>query len=363
MRVLVLHWGRLGAGPRLTARFAEALARLEDTVVYASVEVNADTHPKLDAAHLYLVRTYSTRRQLVTGLPRLLRLALRTRRDIQQEHIDVVFSPMLSIWQSLAIWLIVPRATRFVPIIHDPIEHPGEQHLLIAACRKFELSRADAVCALSDHSATRLKSQLKPHLNTIVIQHPADSISGAQPREFPHGTIIAGFVGRLVEYKGVDVFVDCLQLLQSHQGQPIAGLVAGNGAVDPALRTRSAGFITWDVRWVPESELADVVRRMDLVILPYREASQSGVMPLAASLGVPVVCTPVGGLVEQAAVCGNTLVADAVDAGSVAEAIDRLLADPSTYNELSRRGLENAATQMSWDTAASALAKAFRSIS
>ena len=48
-----------------------------------------------------------------------------------------------------------------------------------------------------------------------------------------------------------------------------------------------------------DEEVAKLLSSVDLIILPYIEASQSGVIPLAFALGKPVVVTNVGGLKEQ----------------------------------------------------------------
>ena len=68
-----------------------------------------------------------------------------------------------------------------------------------------------------------------------------------------------------------------------------------------------------------------------LMVLPYREASQSGVMALAEAAGVPVVGTPTGALVEQIAPGVNGLIADAVDGKALAYSIRRFLDDPGLY--------------------------------
>jgi len=52
-------------------------------------------------------------------------------------------------------------------------------------------------------------------------------------------------------------------------------------------------------RWVPEAELADLLAWSDALVLPYREASQSGVAAAALAAGRPVIATRVGGLREQ----------------------------------------------------------------
>jgi glycosyltransferase involved in cell wall biosynthesis len=89
--------------------------------------------------------------------------------------------------------------------------------------------------------------------------------------------------------------------------------------------------VTVDNRYIPEEELPGILERSDLVVLPYREASQSGVMMLAEAAGLPVVGTPTGALVEQIVPGVNGLIADAVDGRALANSIGRFLDDPGLY--------------------------------
>ena len=57
--------------------------------------------------------------------------------------------------------------------------------------------------------------------------------------------------------------------------------------------------VTVENRWVPEGEIGALFAWADVLVLPYREASQSGVAPAAIAAGRFVVSTRVGGLVEQ----------------------------------------------------------------
>ena len=62
---------------------------------------------------------------------------------------------------------------------------------------------------------------------------------------------------------------------------------------------RALPGVTVENRWVPEDEIGTLIAWSDVLVLPYREASRSGVVPAAIAAGRFVVSTRVGGLVEQ----------------------------------------------------------------
>jgi len=108
-----------------------------------------------------------------------------------------------------------------------------------------------------------------------------------------------------------------------------------------------------------ESRLAKLLRSHDVLVLPYREASQSGMLLLAAAAGIPVICTRVGGLPEQ-------LPEEAVlwiepDAASLAEALERLASD-SALAETLRNRMREAGQALSWDPFQRELAALFREL-
>ena len=98
-----------------------------------------------------------------------------------------------------------------------------------------------------------------------------------------------------------------IDLLQAAAGAPgWHVLVAGedHGALAPAAaQLRSLGArVTLREGFASDDDLSQFFAAADVVALPYRQASQSGVLHLAYGFGRPVIAYPVGGLVEAVGV-------------------------------------------------------------
>jgi glycosyltransferase involved in cell wall biosynthesis len=78
--------------------------------------------------------------------------------------------------------------------------------------------------------------------------------------------------------------------------------------------------------YVPNEEVAPLFELSDLVVLPYRAASQSGVIPLAATFRKPVVATATGGL--AGALAGAGMVVPPDDPDALGAAVVRALQEP-----------------------------------
>jgi glycosyltransferase involved in cell wall biosynthesis len=79
-----------------------------------------------------------------------------------------------------------------------------------------------------------------------------------------------------------------------------------------------------------------------LVVLPYRDASQSGIVPLAFSNGRPVIVTGVGALAEAVDDEVDGIVVETPSAAAIAEAIVKALAEPGLLERLAANALVTA---------------------
>jgi glycosyltransferase involved in cell wall biosynthesis len=358
--VLVTHWGKTGGGPRFTAELTRALASRCVGIVLqhnADAEVAADLATAAEVTET--VRTYGRSRvSVLASLWRLPVNAWRTHRLVRRHGVTCVVSAMEGPFQSLAVPLVLPRRVRYVTIVHDASEHPGDGHPVKRLGRRNELARADAVVTLSTDVTRRLVEEGRVVAErAVTLFHPAFGTAG-RPRPVPGRGARIGFLGRLVAYKGLDLFVEVARAV--HRARPDLRFEVWGDGPERGVRSRdTSGDVGWHLGWIPEAEMDRRVRELDLVVLPYVEASQSGVAALAAAAGVPCVVTPVGGLVEQVRGRGGA-VADDVSAAAVADTVLRVLGDPAEYQRLSTEGVRSARGDRSWDVFATRLLEVAR---
>lgn len=115
--------------------------------------------------------------------------------------------------------------------------------------------------------------------------------------------IIVLFFGLVRPYKGLDILIDALNLMNLDNTR-IKPLIVGEFYVDPQsiLNKIKPGHLPhYEIinRYVPDEEAAMYLLASDLMVLPYRSASQSGVLSNALNYSLPVVVTDLAGLTEQ----------------------------------------------------------------
>jgi glycosyltransferase involved in cell wall biosynthesis len=101
-------------------------------------------------------------------------------------------------------------------------------------------------------------------------------------------------------------------------------------------------------RLLSEQEVAQLLASATVVVLPYTDATQSGVLAAAYALGTPVVATTVGSFPEFVRDGVSGLLVPPNDPEALAGAIRRVLLDPVLRDRLSRGADKLARTVLSW---------------
>jgi glycosyltransferase involved in cell wall biosynthesis len=133
--------------------------------------------------------------------------------------------------------------------------------------------------------------------------------------------------------------------------------IAGRPMMDLApLRAMGGDGVRWVPRFVSDGELATLLERADVVVLPYARTQrfdQSGVLATALAFGKAVVLTDVGGFSEVAATGAARLVAPG-DPSALGAALTALVTDPPERERLGAAALAAARGPYSWEAAARA---------
>jgi glycosyltransferase involved in cell wall biosynthesis len=360
MRILLWYWGRKGAGGQITLSLARALAARPDVKVALSVSAQADLIEDVRRLGLPIdaVPTYSGAVGFALGCLRVPGLARRLRRQAQAFGADAIVSVMTHLWTPLVAPGLARAGLAFVPIVHDAEPHPGDPAFLWGPRFRREIGAARCAIALSDSVAAAVGARF-PRLpvrrltlgSPLQVAPPAGPRPGARTAE-----VRFAMLGRLRPYKGLDLLRDAWRLLQaSHPDARL--LVAGEGDLGrlaPGLSALPGVEVT--MRWLSEEELPRLIAASDVVVLPYTEASQSGVAPIAHAMGVPVVVTPVGGLGEQVRDGIDGLVAQDMSPEALAEAL-AAMCDPARRALLAAGALDSGRRLRDWDAIAEGLVR------
>jgi glycosyltransferase involved in cell wall biosynthesis len=177
--------------------------------------------------------------------------------------------------------------------------------------------------------------------------------------------VVALLFGQLRPDKGIGDLAAAAALVPGVHvvvaGEEVGGLA---GAAVALADPRLAGRVSVRKGFLELPEVAELFAAADVAVVPYRVASQSGVLLLAYGFARPVVAYPVGGLAE-AVVDGETgWLCARPDAGALADALRAVVA--AGPDERARRGAAGrrlAAERWSWEAIARATAAVYDALS
>jgi glycosyltransferase involved in cell wall biosynthesis len=199
------------------------------------------------------------------------------------------------------------RHTKVISIVDNMIPH--EKRLGDTLFTKYFASSIDGFVTMSEKVKNDVK--LFSHKPTLVSPHPIfDHFGSAIPTLQARTQLGLGendkiilFFGYIRKYKGLDLLIQAMKDIRIQQLE-IRLLVVGEfyDAAQPYMDLVNSlalqNDITFYDQFVPDQEVTNYVSAADFIIQPYKNATQSGVTPLAYHFSKPMLVTNVGGLAD-----------------------------------------------------------------
>lgn len=257
-------------------------------------------------------------------------------------------------------WLPLPRLdARLLAVVrprvftmHPRLPVPGSRR---GRALRGLLGRMDAVVVHTEHGRRRLAGEFGvaperleviphgalEHLARLPVEKPlAPELDGAE------GPIALAF-GLIRPYKGTEVLLDAFARIEGAElwivGRPMMAMERLH-----ELARRAPGRVRFLERFVEDAEIPALMRRADLVVLPYLEVEQSGVLYTALAFGRPLVLSDVGGFPEVARHGAARLVPSG-DPDALAGVLSELLSDAAERERLAQAALAASRGPYSWD--------------
>ena len=167
------------------------------------------------------------------------------------------------------------------------------------------------------------------------------------------------FFGRITPYKGLEYLIAAFREI-AHKRNDYRLLIAGrpdrcdqywSQIMDGLREDEELGQVLLRADFIPDDEVELYFKAADVLVLPYRDIYQSGVLFLAHSFGLPVLAADVGSLRDDIIEGETGFVFRAEDAADLARAIERYFAS-DLYSKLNQRRPQiraYAAERHSWD--------------
>jgi glycosyltransferase involved in cell wall biosynthesis len=291
---------------------------------------------------------------------------LKLARQIAGHHADVIHAQEAGSWTVAVAALLSWRLRqRFVLTVHDPEPHAGHDEgararnsLAIEWLRRY----ADAILVHGPSMVPNIE-RLEPRKAGRVFTVNHGVLGEFTQWDDANDSNSFLFFGRVETYKGLEVLLDAADLLN---GQGVGFRIRIAGAGDDLERHRSriaaATNITLEEGFVPSTEVPTLFAEATAVVVPYLEASQSGVLAHAFAAHKPIIVTSVGAFPDIVQDEVNGLLVPPRDAAALAEAMKRITNDAGLRAKLIAGAARAADGELSWRRIATETSEIYRRI-
>ncbi|GIU68969.1 MAG: hypothetical protein KatS3mg002_0205 [Candidatus Woesearchaeota archaeon] len=234
------------------------------------------------------------------------------------------------------------KARKKVVTINDPELHSGESGIimsfLLRKITRFLLKNADEIIVLGKkQEKTIRKLGYKQRVIVSRIGH-YDFFQKNIKKNYPQEKNTILFFGRIKEYKGLRYLLEAIKFVRK-RGILLKLIIAGEGDISSykTLMDELKEYLELHIGYVPDEKVAELFQRCTFVVMPYTDATQTGVVQVAYSFKKPVIATNVGSLPEVVIDNKTGIIVPSRNSKALAEAIIKMLNNPK---DTMKKGLE-----------------------
>lgn len=229
---------------------------------------------------------------------------------------------------------------KLILTVHDPIPHSSGNYKMDNVNRKFSLKYIRYYLLLN-------KTQVPDFIKYYNLNEKKVSIFNSILSCYSYlrmyslnvskTTPYVLYFGNIRSYKGVDYLLRAM--VKVHEKCPdLMLVVAGSGKFYFDIEQfKKLDYIDIRNRFIPDNELAELIKGCEFVVVPYIDATQSGVIMSAYAFDKPCVVTNVGGLPEMVDNGNLGIIVQPKDEGQLADAIKKLHDSPDLLCQYSLR--------------------------
>ena len=233
--------------------------------------------------------------------------------------------------------------------LHDVESHAGANHLFTNnLLNKVNMNLSKRIFVHGENLKKILLTKGYSEMDISVIKHGDYSFLTNYMKNIDEdGSVL--FFGRILDYKGLPYLIKSVPLIKA-QIPDINVIIAGMGDFNKYkdLIEFPENFEIINM-FIPDDRIPEFFQRAGVVVLPYIEGSQTGIIPIAYSFKKPVVATNVGSIPEVVEDGVTGYIVPPRDHEKLADAIIKILKNDSFRKQLGENAYAKMKRELSWD--------------
>lgn len=355
MKILIITLNTKGGMVHYISQLSNALVKNNDVYVIAQKGIKTEYFDK--SVNILEFDTGNTIKNFIINTI-LIHKMLNFLNAIQKIDPDIIHLQDGQLW----IGLFLPFLSRYklVSTIHDVTPHVGTRFIDQEISRKIHIKFSDALVVHGQNAKEILAKESNKDI--FVIPHGDYSFFTRKSTvEYVEEPFTILFFGRIEAYKGLTYLIQAVPLI-SDKIPNVKVIIAGSGDfVEKEIIEKSPYFEIHNY-FIADEEVGEYFQRASIVVLPYIECTQTGVVPIAYAFKKPVVVTNVGSIPEVVDEGITGYVVPPKDPKSLATAILKMLKNDPLRKQMGENAYQKMKTELSWNVVAEETCKIYNKV-
>lgn len=290
------------------------------------------------------------------------RLRLKKSYDIIHAHHPIAALVMKRLYPDTPVMMTIHSSFERELVLNGKIEENSPAHRFLTSIYGELEAKLDRLLTVSESFRTYLSPYMK---DTSVIKVIPNGFDEKRFKPIAHENAVPQFITvcRLVPAKGLDVLLHaCAEL--KRRGHPFVLHIIGDGPIREELEQLAVELDLYDdiIFYGYMLHPEEFMPFFDVFVLPSRAEAFGSVFAEAALCWLALVGTNVGGIAEQIEDGVNGLLVPPEDSPALADALEKLVTDPTYRYNLARAGWDKAKKVYSLQRVISQLKKVYLSL-
>jgi glycosyltransferase involved in cell wall biosynthesis len=356
LKILQITLNTNGGMIHYVSQLSNALALNNDVSVI--VPIGAETELFNSSVKIIPLHTGNIKKNFVVNTLIVTRL-IKFYKTIRNIHPDIIHLQSCDLW--ICLFLPILKNYKIVTTIHDVEPHIGSRQIDQKIARDAHIEFSDCIIVHGNKAKSVLEKKVK-NKKIFSIPHGDYSfftkITKDDYRE-EEGIIL--FFGRIVEYKGLKYLIQAApKIADSIKNMKI--VIAGSGSLDEYKEIKNSPYFEIHNYFIHNEDVGKYFQRASVVVLPYIEGTQTGIIPIAYAFKKPVVATCVGSIPEIVDNGITGYIVPPKDPNSLAETIIKILSNKNLRKQMGENAYKKMNTELSWNAIAEKTVKVYEEI-
>jgi len=346
LKILMIVTDASGGLLQYTAQLSNALSKTKDQIqVTVIAPINANTRLFDNSVKLIQLSVGNNVKNFIIDSIFITRL-IKFITTIRNEHPDIIH---FQTWNNLWTCLFLPffKKYKIITTLHAVKPNVGTKKIRQIIARNLNIRYSDCLIIHGKKAENELK-EIGVEKKYYIIPHGDYSFFTKYCKKIEETNSVL-FFGNIIDYKGLEFLIKSEPLI-TQKIPNVKIIIAGQGNLEKyrKLIKHENSFEIYN-EFIPDKQVAELFQKAKIVVLPYIEASQSGIIPIAYAFKKPVVVTNVGCIPEVVDDGVTGFIVPPRDVNALANAIIKLLKDDELRKQMGENAYKKMKEELSWD--------------